>query len=165
MPLNSQNNKPWYESWKWRRIMAKLPKRVSSAGLQLETQDGQLLIVKAHYKQHWSLPSGVIEPGETPKQAAVRETFEEVGLSIDPTTVEFVRVTSRHSKTADTYQFIFRAPLSHEAIDQIVLQQSEIAEYALVTRADVAVDERHYGEVIKHWAAERTGYVEQVFGS
>ena len=145
--------------------MAKLPKRVSSAGLQLETADGRLLIVKAHYKKHWSLPSGVIDPGETPKQAAIRETFEEVGLSVDPSTVRFVRVTSRHSKVADTYQFVFAAPLPEEFEAQIVLQRSEIVEYALVSKADVMIDKRHYGEVIKHWATDTEGYVEQVFGA
>ena len=32
----------------------------------------------------WALPGGVIEPGETPDQAAVRETLEEIGLALAP---------------------------------------------------------------------------------
>jgi 8-oxo-dGTP pyrophosphatase MutT (NUDIX family) len=31
-------------------------------------------------KGHWDFPKGRIEPGETPRQAAVRETAEETGL-------------------------------------------------------------------------------------
>ena len=31
----------------------------------------------------WSLPGGVIDPGETPEQAAIRETYEEVGIRIN----------------------------------------------------------------------------------
>jgi 8-oxo-dGTP pyrophosphatase MutT (NUDIX family) len=31
-----------------------------------------------------SIPKGLNDPGETPKQAAVREVFEETGLSLDP---------------------------------------------------------------------------------
>jgi 8-oxo-dGTP pyrophosphatase MutT (NUDIX family) len=29
---------------------------------------------------HWSMPCGMIDPGETPEQAAVREFFEETGV-------------------------------------------------------------------------------------
>ena len=35
----------------------------------------------------WSLPSGSIDPGETPAQAVVREVREETGLSVEPTRV------------------------------------------------------------------------------
>ena len=35
----------------------------------------------------WSLPGGMIEPGEEPAQAAVRETFEETGLIVEPVSV------------------------------------------------------------------------------
>ena len=33
-------------------------------------------------KRMWSLPGGQIEQGETPKQAAIRETFEETGYAV-----------------------------------------------------------------------------------
>jgi 8-oxo-dGTP pyrophosphatase MutT (NUDIX family) len=35
----------------------------------------------------WSLPAGSIEPGETPAQAVVRETYEETGLQVRPNRV------------------------------------------------------------------------------
>lgn len=38
----------------------------------------------------WSLPAGAIEPGETPAQAVVRETFEETGLHVVPESVAAV---------------------------------------------------------------------------
>ena len=31
----------------------------------------------------WSMPGGHLDPGETPEQAAVRETFEETGVIVD----------------------------------------------------------------------------------
>lgn len=165
MPLNLlNNNKPWYESRQWKRILAHLPKRVSSAALQLETDDGRLLIVKAHYKAHWSLPSGVIDPGETPLEAVVRETQEEVGLSIAPESVEFVRIVTRHSKSADTYQFVFKARLDDTLIQTIRLQTSEIDDYRMVTRTEALSEDVHYGKVIIDWANGTTGYVEHDFG-
>ena len=33
---------------------------------------------------HWSLPAGAIDPGETPRQAVIRETLEECGLEVQP---------------------------------------------------------------------------------
>lgn len=38
---------------------------------------------------YWHLPTGKIEDGESPKQAALRECFEEVGINVD-LTLEFV---------------------------------------------------------------------------
>ena len=40
----------------------------------------------------WNLPGGKLLPGETPKQAAVRETLEETGVAT--LTLEFVLVSS-----------------------------------------------------------------------
>src|SRR5579864_3929425 len=43
--------------------------------------DEALLIQREDFEV-WSLPSGEIEPGETPAQAAVREVYEETGLQV-----------------------------------------------------------------------------------
>ena len=148
---------------KSRRWMKTLPGRVSSAAMILENSIGQVLIVKANYKSYWTFPGGIIDPHETPKEAAIRETYEEVGITIDQQNVEFVAIVTRRSEYAETYQFIFKAPLERGGPGGIILQASEIDEYALVTRDQVATDDRNYGKVIEHWASERTGYIEQIF--
>ena len=46
--------------------------------------DGELLVVRHSYRYGWSLPGGRLRRGETPRQAAVRELREEVGIVVDP---------------------------------------------------------------------------------
>ncbi len=44
---------------------------------------GRVLLVQQHYgHRFWSAPGGVVEPGETPVQAAIREAAEETGLEV-----------------------------------------------------------------------------------
>ncbi|MBM3210351.1 NUDIX hydrolase [Candidatus Saccharibacteria bacterium] len=171
MRLNLRSNrqgKPvvWHESATWRKVLKSLPKRIASAALELETDDGKLLIVKAHYKAHWSLPSGVIDPGETPLEAAIREAYEEVGLTILKGDVSFSRIVNRASTSADTYQFVFRALLPAGFNESsVTLQAAEIDAWALVSRSDVLKGERDYGKVILDWAHGVNGYAEHTFGA
>jgi 8-oxo-dGTP diphosphatase len=48
-------------------------------------KDGCLLLARRRVSEgslSWQFPAGAIEPGETPEDAAVRETFEETGLVV-----------------------------------------------------------------------------------
>lgn len=50
-------------------------------------QNGSVLMVRRRVKEgqlSWQFPAGQIENGESPEDAAIRETREEVGLSVDP---------------------------------------------------------------------------------
>lgn len=44
------------------------------------------------YDNHWHLPSGKLEPGESATTGAAREAAEEVGVTIDPATLRLVHV-------------------------------------------------------------------------
>lgn len=44
---------------------------------------GEVLMVHDRFRGSWELPGGMIEPGESPRQAAVRELFEESGQEPD----------------------------------------------------------------------------------
>ena len=49
-------------------------------------RDGRALVVKRGkppFKDHWSLPGGVIELGETLQEAAARELMEETGVTAE----------------------------------------------------------------------------------
>ena len=81
-----------------RRVwLASLDRRFSSAAVLIENEQGELLIVKAGYKDHWSLPGGIVDAGESPLEAAVREVKEEVDIQVDPKDLKLAMVASRHS--------------------------------------------------------------------
>lgn len=139
--------------------------RPSSAVLILEDAQEMALIVKAHYKPHWTFPGGMIDAGETPKQASIREVMEEVGLTIHPDAVAFGWVVARHSAVTDTYQFVFKALLQSNMTHGIILQESEIAEWRLVSKAEVLSQNIRYAKAVELWAKENTeSYFEQTLG-
>jgi 8-oxo-dGTP pyrophosphatase MutT (NUDIX family) len=139
-------------------------KRVASASIILEDADGRVLIVKAHYKDYWTFPGGMLDSRESPKQAAIREVFEEVGIKLDESTVTFAWIASRISRQLMTYQFVFKAVLSEPDKLKITLQRSEIEDSRLVSRDDVRANDLMYGKVIENWADGVSGYIEQTFG-
>lgn len=139
--------------------------RPSSAVIILEDDQQRALIVKANYKTHWTFPGGMIDAYETPKQAAIREVSEEIGLVIAADTIQFAWMAARHSKVADTFQFIFKARLERGQINDIVLQASEIDEWCLVDKETVLSNNLHYAKTVELWAKDNTeGYIEQTFG-
>jgi 8-oxo-dGTP diphosphatase len=51
-----------------------------AAGVLFFDDAGRILLVEPTYKDHWDIPGGYVETGETPAQAAVREVREELGM-------------------------------------------------------------------------------------
>ncbi len=49
----------------------------------VERGDGARLFVRHTYRRRWGVPGGLLARGEDPRDAARRETLEEVGLRID----------------------------------------------------------------------------------
>lgn len=96
------------------------------ACLLLRNQAGQILLVKDVKKAYWMLPGGIIDPNESPRQAALRETKEEVGINAEK--ANFVVVDYRSDR--DSLEFLFDGgTLTSLQIKQIVLQESELSQY------------------------------------
>jgi 8-oxo-dGTP pyrophosphatase MutT (NUDIX family) len=69
--------------------------------------DGRVLLHRRADTGAWAPISGILEPGEQPAQAAVREAFEETGVHIDVERI--ASVTSGEPKTypnGDVAQFL-----------------------------------------------------------
>lgn len=78
-------------------------------------QDGQVLMVRRRVKEGelmWQFPAGGIEAGETAEQAAVRETQEETGLTVEAVKLLGERV---HPKTGRLMSYTACTPIEGEA--------------------------------------------------
>ncbi|MGH3325535.1 MAG: NUDIX domain-containing protein, partial [Streptomyces sp.] len=53
-----------------------------AAGVLLFDERDRVLLVDPTYKPGWEFPGGVVEPGEAPARAGVREVAEELGLRL-----------------------------------------------------------------------------------
>jgi len=58
-------------------------KREFSAGGIVFNEKGQVLVTQHSQNSHWSFPKGLIDPGQTSEQAAVREVREEGGVNAE----------------------------------------------------------------------------------
>lgn len=58
-------------------------KREFSAGGIVFNNKGQVLLTKHSQNKHWSFPKGLIDPGQTSEQAALREVKEEGGVEAE----------------------------------------------------------------------------------
>ena len=68
--------------------MTGMPTWLAVVAVVLERSDGRVLMQprppgKAHAGL-WEFPGGKVEPGETPRNALVREVNEELGIRLDP---------------------------------------------------------------------------------
>ena len=53
-----------------------------AAGVLLFDEQDRVLLVDPTYKPGWEFPGGVVEPGEAPARAGIREVAEETGIRL-----------------------------------------------------------------------------------
>ncbi len=87
------------------------------------------------FPEYWDIPGGLVDYGELPKDAVVRETKEEVNLDIKPTKV--IHEDSNYDKEKDMIfiRLVYLCELK-DKIDNIKLQEEEHSEYRLVNSLD-----------------------------
>ena len=103
-----------------------------SAGIIV--QGDRVLMVRRRVKEgklSWQFPAGGIEAGESPEQAAVRETEEETGLIVEAVKTLGDRV---HPNTGRLMHYVACAPISGEAH---VADDEELAEIAWVAHGEI----------------------------
>ena len=93
--------------------------------------------------EYWDIPGGMVEDGETPQDAAIRETKEEVNLNIAVGCV--LHEDSNYDETKDTVftRIVYQCKLIEgQTLDDIVLQEDEHSEYRLIESLDDMKNEK-----------------------
>lgn len=107
---------------------------VSPVAAAVIVRGAQVLLVRRAVEEgdlRWQFPAGKVEAGESPEQAAVRETLEETGLVVEPVRKLGERV---HPKTGRLMYYVACGVLSGEAH---VADEEELAEVAWVALVEI----------------------------
>jgi 8-oxo-dGTP pyrophosphatase MutT (NUDIX family) len=114
------------------------PRIPASAGAMIFDQRDRLLILKPNYKAGWTIPGGEVEAtGESPWQAARRETLEECGLEIVGGRLACVDFLPPRPGRPGGMRFLFDCGrLPDEQLAAIQLDPAEIDEHRFVELAE-----------------------------
>ena len=102
--------------------------KMTSACLAI-VQNNTVLMVKAGYKDHWTFPSGIVDDKESPKQAALRETYEETGLDFNESDCDLLGIiyTASNGDDRDRFNFAFEVSVPTDTLE-LTVPNDEISE-------------------------------------
>lgn len=108
--------------------------------------DGKYLVTKRSkeerpYPEYWDIPGGIVEYGELPRDGAIRETMEEVGLKVK--LIRVIHEDSELDKVKDKIyiRLVYLCELDDD-IKNIKLDEEEHSEYRLISSIDELKDEK-----------------------
>ncbi len=83
------------------------------------------------FPEYWDIPGGLVEYGELPRNAVIRETKEEVNLNITP--IDVIHEDSNFDKEKDMIfvRLVYLSELN-DSIDNIKIDYNEHSEYKLI---------------------------------
>ena len=87
------------------------------------------------FPEYWDIPGGLVEYGELPKNAVIRETKEEINLNIIPTKVIHEDSNLDEKKDMIFIRLVYLCKLVDD-IKNIKLDYEEHSEYRLIKSLD-----------------------------
>jgi len=135
--LRTRINQARSTPWEGLEIVGDVPGAVlrepSAAAALIRSHDDRVVIVEPTYTDHWNLPGGEIEIGESPLDACRREVREELGLDLPIDRllcVDYLRVR-------DAFRFLFDGGRVDDGfIDRCVLPADELRSARFATVDD-----------------------------
>jgi 8-oxo-dGTP pyrophosphatase MutT (NUDIX family) len=101
----------------------------------IRDEAGRVLLIQRADNQHWALPAGAAELGETIAECAAREAYEETGLRVTASTPFALYSGAAHTFTnmwGDTYQL------------HVTAFRADAWSGDLLTRTDETIDARFF---------------------
>lgn len=113
----------------------------------MQRPDGRVLLLRRAATRRtdpgkWCFVTGYIDEGETPREAAMRELHEELGLAAAPAQEgEVVVVETAEGETLRVYPYLFRVgevtvTLDAEHDDYAWIEPGEVTRYDIVQQLD-----------------------------
>lgn len=116
-----------------------LAKKRLIAHVRFRDEDGRVLLCETRFKKDWELPGGIVEPGEAPRQGAIREVAEELGLNRAMGPLLMADWMPPYLGWDDAMELIFDGGrISEPELAGLTLQPSEIIQVRLCTLAEAA---------------------------
>jgi len=116
-----------------------LPRKRAIGQVLIRDTDGRVLLCQMTYKKDWDLPGGVVEVGESPQLAAVREAEEELGLTVAPGPLLLTDWLPPWGGWDDALCLVFDGGVRETSVlEEIVMQEREIRGVAFCTPEEVA---------------------------
>ena len=126
-----------------------LPKKRMAAGALFLNERQEILIVKPAYREFWLLPGGVVEDGESPRQACMREIREELGVEVWVDKLLCVDYKVQQEARAEGMEFVFFGGIvGEQIIGQIQVQAEELLEFRFVKLEEAVM-------LLNPWSARR----------
>lgn len=97
-------------------VDARFPRKRCSAGVLLFDPAGRILLVKPTYREGWLLPGGIVEAGETPAEAVLRELAEECGMTAELLGMVCVDMLPPAQGFGESVHFLFLASATLAAV-------------------------------------------------
>lgn len=112
-----------------------------AAGVLLFDEQDRVLLVDPTYKPGWEFPGGIVEPGESPSRAGVREVHEELGLRLEGGLRLLVVDWEPPSRPAfGGLRLLFDGGLLAAAdVERLLLPGAELRDWRFVTEAEARV--------------------------
>jgi 8-oxo-dGTP pyrophosphatase MutT (NUDIX family) len=108
---------------------ASLPTMYGTASALITAPSGEVLLVKPNYRDHWSVPGGILEDAEPPEDGCAREVLEEIGLDLPVGPLLAAQwIAPSGERPKPLMAFMFDGGVLKD-FSGIVLQESELDDY------------------------------------